>query len=356
MIEELKEEYGIQELCQATGVSRSGYYAWRSATPSARDRENAEIVEKMNQIRARHKDRLGSPRMTKHLQMEGARCSENRVARLMRCNGIRARRKRPFRPKTTQPGKKPCKNLLAGTDLPKAPNRVWVGDITYVPTTEGFLYLSIVLDLYSRQIVGWKLEETMESWIVEESIRRAVRRRVPGSGLIFHSDRGVQYCSALVRETLAAIGAKQSMSGKGNCYDNAYAESFFSTLKAESFPSNLIFESKLEARLAIFEYIEGYYSLIRLHSSLGYMTPSQFELCNHNNWLQETESEANNVSANLEDRAMRGRNSSARLASNTVGSAAFCSLPANPPDGAQMRKIPGGLGDGVHQIQANKSH
>lgn len=355
MIEELKEAYGIQELCQAAGVSRSGYYSWRRATPGARARENEAIMEKMNLLRARYKDRLGSPRMTKHLQMEGTRCSVNRVARLMRCNGIRARRKRPFRPKTTQPGKKPCKNLLAGSDLPKAPNRVWVGDITYVPTAEGFLYLSIVLDLYSRQIVGWKLEETMESWIVEESIRRAVRRRVPESGLIFHSDRGVQYSSSSVKATLAAIGAKQSMSGKGNCYDNAYVESFFSTLKAESFPTRLVFESKLEARLALFEYIEGYYGLLRLHSSLGYMTPRQFELRN-NDWLQKPESEANNISANLEDRAMRGRNSSARFASNTVGRAAFSSLPANPPDGAQKRKIPGGLGDGVHQIQASKSH
>ena len=355
MMEELKENYGIQELCRALGVSRSGYYERRSSVPSARARENEKIVERMNKLQEEHQQRLGSPRMTKYLQREGTHCGLNRVARLMQRNGIRARRKRPFRPKTTQPGKKPCQNLLAECDVPQEPNRIWVSDITYVATKEGFLYLAMVLDLYSRQVVGWRLEEGMEAWIVEEAIRRAIRRRAPEPGLIFHSDRGVQYASETVKKALREIGAKQSMSGKGNCYDNAYAESFFSTLKAESFPVNLVFENKREARLAIFEYIEGYYSLRRLHSSLGYVTPTEFEF-RDNDWLQKFSSGINDGSAGLEDRAMRGRNSSACPASNTVGRAALSSLPAHPPDGAQKRKIPGGLGDGVHQIQSSKSH
>lgn len=277
MIEELAGRFTIKELCEAMGVSRSGYYEWKNPELSDRERENKEIEKAIEGLHEEHRQRLGSPRMTHHLRRKGINCGRKRVARLMQAKGIRARRKKPFRPKTTSPGKKAFANLLKGIKSIDKPNQVWVSDITYVSTLEGDLYLATVLDLYSRKITGWKLGETMESTLVEEAIKRAVRRENPENGIYFHSDRGVQYSSAQVRRMLMVIGARQSMSGKGNCYDNAFAESFFSTLKAECFPSNLLFTTKQEAKLAIFEYLEGYYNNHRLHSSLGYITPKQFE-------------------------------------------------------------------------------
>jgi putative transposase len=277
MIEEFAEKFAIKELCEAMGVSRSGYYEWKNPALSKRERENKEIDKAIEELHQEHRQRLGSPRMTHHLREKGIRCGRHRVARLMRAKGVRARRKKPFRPKTTTPGKKAFANLLRDINCIDKPNQVWVSDITYVPTLEGDLYLATVLDLFSRKIVGWKLADTMEATLVEEAIKRAVRRENPENGIYFHSDRGVQYSSAQVRRTLRVIGARQSMSGKGNCYDNAFAESFFSTLKAECFPSKLVFTTKQEAKLAIFEYIEGYYNNHRLHSSLGYTTPEEFQ-------------------------------------------------------------------------------
>lgn len=318
MIELMTNEYSVQELCEALGASRSGYYAWKQPKEGVRSESNKQLIEEIERLEIEHKQRLGSPRMTRYLRRRGHRCGENRVARLMRSRGIAARRKRPFRPKTTQAGKIASPNILKELPAPTKPDRVWVSDITYVATKEGYLYLATVLDLHTRQIVGWKLEETMEAWIVEQAIERAVKRREPAEGMCFHSDRGVQYGSQAVRTVLASIGAIPSMSGKGNCYDNAYAESFFSTLKAECFPTNLAFDTKNEAQLVLFEYLEGYYNSKRLHSSLEYRTPDEFALAADKRVANTKISEQSAIS-DWEDRAMRGRNSSAQSDSNTVG-------------------------------------
>lgn len=190
-------------------------------------------------------------------------------------NALRARRKRAFRPKTTHPGSAPFDNVLAQIGFPLAPDRVWVSDITYVATREGWLYLAVVLDLFSRRVLGWALQETLESSLAGRALERALRERRPAPGLCFYSDRGVQYGSALVRTPLRLIDATQSMSARGYCFDNATAEAFFSSFKAECLPAEGIFETKADARREIFEYLEVYYNRKRLHSSLGYRTPAR---------------------------------------------------------------------------------
>jgi putative transposase len=355
LIDSMTGDFEVKELCQAMGVSRSGYYAWRNPEVSAREADEAELLQRIEKLHQDHRQRLGSPRMAHYLRGEGGRCSENRVARLMRREGIAARRKKPFRPKTTQPGKSVSENHLKTLAPPTGPDEIWVSDITYVATCEGYLYLATVMDLFTRQIVGWKLEETMEAWIVEAAIARAVKSRQPSKGIYFHSDRGSQYGGRQVRGILEQIGAISSMSGKGNCYDNAFAESFFSTLKAESFPSNMVFATKQIAQLSIFEYLEGYYNNKRLHSSLGYMTPIGFEE-NWRNSVVNCKLSANIVDADREDRAMRGRNSSARSASKTVGRPLKSGLPAHPPDGESKRKIHGDCGTVFVNHRTNKTH
>lgn len=353
MIEKLADRFNINEACKALEVSRSGYYAWRNLGRSPRREEDAKLVDRIKTLHREHRQRLGSPRMMHHLRREGKRCGRKRIARLMKLNGIVARRKKAFRPKTTQAGKKPFPNLLAGAKMPTGPNQVWVSDITYITTLEGFMYLVTIMDLHSRRIVGWKISDTMEVPLVEAAIKRAARMRAPQKGLRFHSDRGSQYGSGQVRRILITLEAMQSMSGKGSCYDNAFAESFFSTLKAECFPMDLVFKTKQEARLAIFEYLEGYYDNHRLHSSLGYQTPKEYEE-NYKNSIDIIKAENKCVSADVEDRAMRGRNSSATWGSNTVGSGA-AERPASQFTGlSRKRKIPGGLGDGVLRQETNK--
>ena len=281
---------------------------------------------------------MGSPRITRHLRERGVRCGRHRVARLMRLNGWRARKKRPFRPKTTRPGKEPCANLLAQRPPPSAPNQVWVSDITYVATREGWLYLAVVLDLFSRKVIAWRLREHMQASLVADALGDALRRRQPGPGLIFHSDRGSQYGSHCVRKPLEAVGALQSMSALGYCYDNAFAEALFSTYKTECLPDGGVFETKREARRRTFEYLEAYYNSRRLHSSLCYMTPDAFEwrlLSRSESSLDARNKRANMPSARREDKAPRGRNLSACRASNTAGSAAL-----EPPAGPARRIEP----------------
>jgi putative transposase len=194
----------------------------------------------------------------------------------MRENELAARRKQAFRPRTTVPGKGTAPNLIKDLE-PSGVDQIWVSDITYVATVEGWLYLAVILDLFSRKVVGWKLGETLEAELVETALANALMMRAPDPGLYFHSDRGSQYSSQAVRKPLSVIGANLSMSAQGNCYDNAKAEAFFSTLKTECFPPNQLFGSKALARREIFEYIEVYYNNRRLHSALGYQTPRQFE-------------------------------------------------------------------------------
>ena len=276
MIRSLSVEYAIKECCEALGVCRSGYYQWKKAKPSQREREEAELVERIRRVFAANKGRYGSPRVSQALRRDGIECGENRIARLMRENELAARRKKAFRPRTTVPRSGAAPNLIKGLE-PRGVDQIWVSDLTYVATREGWLYLAVILDLFSRKVVGWKLGETLEAALVETALANALMMRAPDPGLYFHSDRGSQYSSQAVRKPLSVIGANLSMSSRGNCYDNAKAEAFFSTLKTECFPPNQLFGSKALARREIFEYIEVYYNNQRLHSALGYQTPRQFE-------------------------------------------------------------------------------
>src|ERR1700732_4691242 len=289
MIKELSVQFPIKECCVALSVSRSGYYQWVGAEPSLRAKAEVKLLEQIVEVFEANKERYGSPRVTRDLRQQGVGCGENRVARLMRENELAARRKKAFRPRTTIAGERVAPNLINDLE-PSAPDQIWVSDITYVSTLEGWLYLAVILDLFSRKVVGWKLGETLEAELVVTALKNALMMRKPDRGLYFHSDRGSQYSSQAVLKPLRVIEANLSMSGVGNCYDNAKAEAFFSTLKTECFPPNQLFSSKALARREIFEFIEVYYNNQRLHSSLEYRTPRQFETVHSekkNNFFKE---------------------------------------------------------------------
>ena len=269
-------KFGIKECCQVLGVSRSGYYQWVKPGRSERAKAEAKLVEQIVEVFEANKERYGSPRVTRELRQKGIGCGENRVPRLMNENKLAARRKKAFRPRTTIAGERVAPNLIKGLE-PSAPDQIWVSDITYVSTLEGWLYLAVILDLFSRKVVGWKLGETLQAQLVVAALKNALVLRQPDPGLYFHSDQGSQYSSDAVRKPLTVIGANLSMSAQGNCYENAKAEAFFSTLKGECFPESQVFDTKAGARREIFEYIEIYYNNRRLHSALGYHTPSQYE-------------------------------------------------------------------------------
>jgi transposase InsO family protein len=283
MIEEMRDHYSVKELCEALGVSRSGYYKSIRTRPSERKKENQQIIDEMKQIhQERFKNAYGSPRMTVELQKRGFTCSENRVARLMAKEGLKARHKTAFRPKTTvqDPDRTPAPNRLAEIETPSQPGEVFVSDITYVATREGWLYLAVTMDLYSRRIAGWHLADSMKTDLVMEAAQKAVASTGGGRGAIFHSDRGCQYTSQRMRAWLSRHGMLSSMSAAGYCYDNAACESLFATLKREAFPPGCVFLSKREARLTIFEYLETFYNRERIHTSLENQSPESF-LTNH---------------------------------------------------------------------------
>jgi putative transposase len=276
MIEQLSVQYRVKDCCVVLGVSRSGYYQWKKEGESLGSQRDAELGEKIEVVFRTHRGRYGSPRVTRTLRAEGERVGKNRVARLMRQKQLAARRKRAFRPRTTQAESRAEPNRVSTMET-TGPDQVWVSDITYVATAEGWLYLAVILDLFSRRVVGWKLGESLGSELVGTALQNALLFRQPPRGLIFHSDRGCQYSSQVVRRSLRALGVLQSMSAQGNCYDNARAEAFFSSLKTECLPLNNCFASKAQARCEIFEYIEIYYNNQRLHSALAYQTPKQYE-------------------------------------------------------------------------------
>jgi transposase InsO family protein len=348
MIKELSVQFPVKECCVALRVSRSGYYRWLGTEQSAGAERNRDLLKEIRRVYDEHKGRYGSPRITQQLRKEGVGCGENRVARLMRQNGLAARAKKAFRPRTTTPGQEAAPNLIKQIKA-SGPDQVWVSDITYVATSEGWLYLAVILDLFSRRVVGWKLGQTLESELVVTALRNALALRQPEEGLYFHSDRGSQYSSQAVRKPLSVIGANQSMSGAGNCFDNAMMEAFFSRLKTECFPENQVFSSRAQARREIFEYIELYYNNQRLHSALGYQTPRNYET----KFWQVIDIESNraqSLDAATEDRALRGRTLSAAAALQTAGVAAYArpTGPGPQPAGASpKRKIPGGSGDRV---------
>lgn len=277
-IEAHRDQYPISLMCRVLAVVRSGYYEWRKQPLSARKMADLLLLMHIRDIFAESRNTYGSCRIQAVLAEQGLRCSRKRVARLMRQDNLRPKTVRPFKVVTTDSNHK----------LPVAPNRLnqqfsadqsdqtWLTDITYVPTAEGWLYLAVVLDLYSRRIVGWAMSESLQRQLVIEALQMALTTRQPAPGLLHHSDRGSQYASDDYQALLTKAEMVGSMSRKGNCYDNAPIESFFGTLKTE-----LVFhrqyESWAQARLDIFEYIEIFYNRVRRHSALGFKSPVNFE-------------------------------------------------------------------------------
>ena len=276
-IESHGSAFGVERMCRLLEVSRSGYYAWRGRGKSRRELADEELLLRIKESYIKGRKVYGSPRITDDLRESGIRCGRNRVARLMRLAGIRARTKRRFRVTTdSRHGLPISPNLLERSFTAPAPDRVWVSDITYVWTREGWLYLTAILDLFSRKIVGWSMGSRLDAGLTLDALRQAVKRRRPDKGLVFHSDRGVQYASVAFRAELEREGFVQSMSRKGDCWDNAVMESFFHTLKTE----HTYFEkyhTRAEARTKIFDYIEVFYNRERKHSTLGYRSPLAFE-------------------------------------------------------------------------------
>jgi putative transposase len=276
LIEAEKTSFPVHLMCRMLGVSRSGYYGWRDRPPSRRSREDTALTEKVREIYRRSRHTYGSPRVHAELRALGTRCSRKRVERLMRKSGLRGCM-RGRRRGTTHRGKRAlAEDLLKRNFAATEVDRVWVADITYVATAEGFLYLAFILDVHSRRIVGWAMESHLRTELVVDALQMAVWRRKPAPGLVHHSDQGVQYTALSFSERLREVGITPSMGRTGSALDNAMAESFVSTLKAE-LVSNLEFPTRQAAKTAIFEYLETFYNTRRLHSSLGYMSPADFE-------------------------------------------------------------------------------
>lgn len=267
-------------MCESLEVSASGYYAWTSRTDSPTQQWRQELVGAIEEIHTAVKGRYGSPRMTAELKARQYQCSENTVAELMRQQGIRAKAPKQFVRTTDSNHRLPvAPNILARDFDPEGPNQVWCADITYIPTGEGWLYLAVVEDLFSRMIVGWSMDQTMESRLVVDALEMAVARRLKDSSsskLIAHSDRGSQYASEHYQRILSEEGITCSMSEVGQCWDNAPMESFFGRLKCEVASSEM-FATRDQARAEIFEYLEVFYNRVRLHSSLGFLSPVEFE-------------------------------------------------------------------------------
>ncbi len=277
-IEENRSGFVVEKMCLALKVSRSGYYAWKGRGKSRCELENEDLDQVIRKAHRRSRERYGSPRIAKELEARGVKCSESRVARRMRLSGIVAKTRRRFKVTTRSKHNYPVTyNLINQNFNTERPDQTWVSDITYVWTREGWLYLAVILDLFSRQVVGWSMSHSLSQELALKAFRQALWHRSPGSGVIFHSDQGVQYACQAFRDLLKEHKFVQSMSNKGNCYDNAVAESFFHTLKTELvyFES---YQTRDEARKSIFEYIEIFYNRQRRHSTLGYLSPVNFEL------------------------------------------------------------------------------
>ena len=264
-------------MCQALQVSRGGYYTWLDRPISKRASENMKLLKRIKQIHAATRGRYGSPRITDTLHDEGYTASRPRIARIMSSNDISATSKKKFKVTTNSSHNYPVSpNLLKQDFSPDQPEKVWVSDITYIDTGEGWLYLTVIIDLYNRMIIGWAMSKSMRaSETTIPALKQACSCFHPAPGLIFHSDRGIQYACNDFREQLFTFNMIQSMSAKGNCWDNAVAESFFSTLKKELVYRHS-YNTRWEARQSIFEYIETFYNRTRKHSYLGNKSPIQF--------------------------------------------------------------------------------
>jgi len=275
-IQQQRKAYPVAMMCRLLAVSTSGYYAWTSRPESRRAREDRALAVEIRAEFARSKGRYGSPRIVQALRRRGRRVGRRRTARIMRQEGLvaRPRRRRP-RPASSRASSRAAPNLLTRNFSVDAPNKVWMSDITYIATRSGWVYLAVVLDLYSRRVVGWSLAGHMRQELALEALDMAIRRRGPGRGVLHHSDRGSQYASDDYLRALASRGFVASMSRKGDCWDNAVCESFFATLKTEL---GARFDDEEHARTQISEYIEDFYNYRRLHSSLGYASPAEYEI------------------------------------------------------------------------------
>jgi len=268
----------VGKLAKLLGVSRGGFYGWLARVESGRSRADRELLTQIRGIQESRRYRYGSPRVTQELQRSGRRVGHNRVARLMHQNGLGARPRRQFRVTTKAASNQvAAANLLERRFWPRGANQVWVSDITYVATAEGWLYLAVVMDLYSRRVVGWSMGSRLGTQLVLQALWMAVLNRRAAPGLIFHSDRGSQYSSAAFRKALGSRGYRQSMSRKGNVWDNAPCEALFKSLKTELMGGKAL-ASRAQGRREIFEYLEVFYNRVRLHSSLGYRAPAEYEV------------------------------------------------------------------------------
>jgi transposase InsO family protein len=276
-IDEHRERWPVALMCRTLEVSPAGYYAWRHRPPSARRQRQDTLTAQIRVIHAQVKARYGSPRVQAELRARGHSCCVNTVARLMQQAGIAAKTTRKFRHTTdSNHDRSVADNLLDRQFDPTRFNQAWVADITFIPTREGWLYLAVVEDLYSRMVVGWALDKCMTSRLVVEALGMAVAKRLPGKDLLAHSDRGSQYASEHYRRLLATHGITCSMSRRADCWDNAPMESFFASLKKE-LVHHEDYQTREEAKASIFEYIEVFYNRQRRHSTLGFKSPTEYE-------------------------------------------------------------------------------
>lgn len=271
-----QQQFRVARLCRALQLSRSGYYDWLRRTPSARHQEDLKLLAAIEQAHQTFRHAYGAEKTWRALNASGIACGKHRVARLRRLAGIEALRKQRFRRLKKHSLLDPAPNRLQRQFTVHCPNKVWVGDITVIPTGAGWLYLAVLLDLYSRSVIGWSMAEKADRSLLIHALQMALDRRNPAPGLMHHSDRGAQYSSAEYQGMLKANGITISMSAKGDPYDNAVAESFFSNLKNE-LTHHQVFSSREHARLAIFNYIEVFYNRQRIHQGLAYRTPAQVE-------------------------------------------------------------------------------
>jgi transposase InsO family protein len=273
-----KAVYPVGILCDVLGVSRSGYYAWSKRPEPARAKGDAELKAQIAAVHEKSRSTYGSPRVHAELRSKGVRVGKKRVERLMREDGIKARQKRRFRRTTDSNHTHPiAPNVLDRQFTVTSPNKVWVTDVTYIPTDEGWLYLAAILDLFSRRVVGWATSATNDRTLALDALELALRARRPAAGLLHHSDRGSPYASEDYRQALRQRGLVASMSRSGDCWDNAVAESFFATLKTELVDHER-YPTQVAATVSIGDYVERFYNPARLHSHLGYVSPMEFEL------------------------------------------------------------------------------
>lgn len=282
MVEKLARADGVGLCCRVLGVSRSGYYDWLKSPEPERKKKNEELLQQIREIHEKSRGNYGAPRILEKLKALGQRCGKARVARIMKNNGIAGTAVRKFKIQTTDSNhdlpitERVFKTEIADSQVTR-PNQFWASDITYVSTEEGWVYLAIVLDLFTRKIVGFSMANHLRTELVLNALQMALgRQEIPKEGLVSHSDRGCQYASAEYRKRLDDLGITASMSRRANCYDNAFAESFFHTLKVELIHRRK-FKTRSEAMAAIFEYVEVWYNRERMHSSLGYRTPVEYE-------------------------------------------------------------------------------